>query len=73
MTDQKPKDEHPNTELLQSATKGFEYLFSNDIVSAREHFKQRDDPFHMMGLGVCGFLEAALGMEVRVASFILEH
>lgn len=67
------KDEHPNAELLQSATKGFEYLFSNDIVSAREHFKQRDDPFHMMGLGVCGFLEAALGMEVGVAGFALEH
>jgi len=73
MGDAKPKDEHPNAELLQSATKGFEYLFSNDIVSAREHFKQRDDPFHMMGLGVCGFLEAALGMEVRVGKFVTEH
>ncbi|KAF8187422.1 hypothetical protein BJ912DRAFT_1022616 [Pholiota molesta] len=55
--------EHPNAQLLISATKGFDYLFSNDIVSAREHFKKHDDPFHMMGLGVCAFLEAALGME----------
>lgn len=57
--------EHPNAQLLISATKGFDYLFSNDIVSAREHFKKHDHPFHMMGLGVCAFLEAALGMEVR--------
>jgi len=63
MGDTKLECEHPNAELLQSATNGFDYLFSNDIVSAREHFKQRDDPFHMMGLGVCAFLEAALGME----------
>ncbi|PPQ82140.1 hypothetical protein CVT25_015147 [Psilocybe cyanescens] len=58
-----PVHEHPNAELLQSATKGFDYLFSNDIVSARQHFERRDDPFHLMGLGVCAFLEAALGME----------
>lgn len=60
-----PQQQHPNTQLLLSATKGFDYLFSNDIVTAREHFKKHDDPFHMMGLGVCAFLEAALGMEVR--------
>ncbi|KAH9484607.1 Inclusion body clearance protein IML2 [Psilocybe cubensis] len=58
-----PEHQHPNAELLQSATKGFDYLFSNDIVSARQHFERRDDPFHLMGLGVCAFLEAALGME----------
>ncbi|KAF8967258.1 hypothetical protein BDZ97DRAFT_1804125 [Flammula alnicola] len=63
MSDSQPHHAHPNAELLLSATKGFDYLFSNDIVSAREHFKQRDDPFHLMGLGVCAFLEAALGME----------
>ena len=60
-----PQQQHPNAQLLLSATKGFDYLFSNDIVTAREHFKNHDDPFHMMGLGVCAFLEAALGMEVR--------
>ncbi|KAF9481931.1 hypothetical protein BDN70DRAFT_875724 [Pholiota conissans] len=59
----KPTPEHPNAPLLISATKGFNYLFSNDIVSAREHFQGHDDPFHLMGLGVCAFLEAALGME----------
>ncbi|KJA17945.1 hypothetical protein HYPSUDRAFT_218539 [Hypholoma sublateritium FD-334 SS-4] len=58
-----PQQQHPNAQLLLSATKGFDYLFSNDIVTAREHFKKHDDPFHMMGLGVCAFLEAALGME----------
>ncbi|KAF4615660.1 hypothetical protein D9613_012532 [Agrocybe pediades] len=55
--------EHPNAELLKSATRGFDFLFSNDIDSARQHFEQHDDPFHLMGLGVCAFLEAALGME----------
>ena len=24
-----------------------------------------DSPFHLLGMGVCAFLEAALGMEVR--------
>lgn len=62
----KSEHEHPNAELLQSATKGFDYLFSNDIVAARQHFERRDDPFHLMGLGVCAFLEAALGMEVSI-------
>jgi len=62
-------EQHPNAELLKSATRGFDFLFSNDIVSARKHFEQQhDDPFHLMGLGVCAFLEAALGMEVRIPS-----
>lgn len=56
--------EHPNIALLESATRGFDHLFANDIVSARKHFTGHDDPFHLMGLGVCAFLEAALGMEV---------
>lgn len=56
--------EHPNAALLLSATKGFDYLFSNDIISARKHFEPHDDPFHLLGKGVCAFLEAALGMEV---------
>lgn len=58
------KLQHPNAALLQSATKGFDFLFSNDLVGARAHFEKGDDPFHLMGLGVCAFLEAALGMEV---------
>ncbi|KAF8888312.1 hypothetical protein BD779DRAFT_1611355 [Infundibulicybe gibba] len=52
-----------NVALLRSATAGFDHLFSNDIVSARTHFAGKEDPFHLMGLGVCAFLEAALGME----------
>jgi hypothetical protein len=56
-------DAASNAALLQSATHGFDYLFSNDVVSAKAHFSGKDDPFHLLGLGVCSFLEAALGME----------
>lgn len=49
---------------LRSATVGFDYVFSNDIAKARTTLAQDDTPFHLMGLGVCAFLEAALGMEV---------
>ena len=55
---------HPNAALLESATKGFGFLFSNDMAAARAHFDGKDDPFHLMGLGVCAFMEAVLGMEV---------
>ncbi|THH16482.1 hypothetical protein EW146_g4161 [Bondarzewia mesenterica] len=48
---------------LRSATSGFDYVFSNEIDQAREVFQTKDDPFHQLGLGVCAFLEAALGME----------
>ncbi|KAF5323690.1 hypothetical protein D9619_012884 [Psilocybe cf. subviscida] len=63
MPDPIPANTHPNAALLQSATRGFDFLFSNDIASARAHFQAHDDPFHLMGLGVCAFLDAALGME----------
>lgn len=49
---------------LVEATAGFDKIFSNDLVGARELFEARDSPFHALGLGVCAFLEAALGMEV---------
>jgi len=52
-------------DFLTSATNGFNKLFENDIVGARVLFNGRDDPFHQLGLGICAFLEAALGMEVR--------
>ncbi|KAF8229976.1 hypothetical protein L208DRAFT_1284137 [Tricholoma matsutake] len=52
-----------NNALLQSAKLGFDHLFSNDIVEAKKNFERSDDPFHLLGLGVCSFLEAALGME----------
>jgi len=49
---------------LRSATEGFDSLFANQIGPAREAFTTNDSPFHLLGLGVCSFLEAALGMEV---------
>jgi hypothetical protein len=58
------KHEHPNAVSLQSAKLGFDHLFSNDIDAAKKTFQSTDDPFHLFGLGVCAFLEAALGMEV---------
>jgi len=56
-------------ELLQSATHGFDSLFSNDIADAKAHFAGKDDPFHLLGAGVVAFMEAALGMEVRWSRF----
>lgn len=49
---------------LLSATTGFEHLFSNRMKEAREQLSEEHSPFHLLGLGVCSFLEAALGMEV---------
>jgi len=66
-----PQEEHPNAAQLQSATKGFDHLFSNEIVEARVAFTAEESPFHLLGLGVCTFLEAALGMEVRTNSCCL--
>lgn len=57
--------EHPNAQLLLNAASGFDHLFSNDIDSARSHFQNHDDPFNLLGMGICAFLEAALGVEVR--------
>ncbi|RDB22979.1 Mitochondrial outer membrane protein IML2 [Hypsizygus marmoreus] len=56
-------NEHPSAELLLSATRGFDYLFCNDLDGAQKHFAGKDDPFHLLGQGVCAFMEAALGME----------
>jgi len=53
-------------DFLRNATNGFSKLFENDIVNARALFNGRNDPFHQLGLGVCAFLEAALGMEVSL-------
>lgn len=51
-------------ELLRSATQGFDHLFANDIDAAQKAFESQDAPFHLLGLGVVAFLQAALGMEV---------
>ncbi|KAJ7869896.1 hypothetical protein B0H14DRAFT_2726703 [Mycena olivaceomarginata] len=49
---------------LASANAGFDHLFANDIALARTAFAaDAASPFHLLGLGVCAFLEAALGME----------
>lgn len=62
---------HPNAALLDSATEAFGHLFANDIKASKEQFSGKDDPFHLMGLGVCVFLEAVLGMEV--CSFLINY
>lgn len=49
---------------LRSATTGFDALFNNDLAKAREILSTNESPFHLLGAGVCSFLEAALGMEV---------
>ncbi|KAI0780543.1 outer membrane protein Iml2/Tetratricopeptide repeat protein 39 [Trametes elegans] len=48
---------------LRAATIGFDWLFSNELDKARETFSSGNSPFHSLGLGVCAFLQAALGME----------
>jgi hypothetical protein len=51
--------------LLRSATEGFDCLFANDIDEAQKAFASEEgSPFHLLGLGVIAFLQAALGMEV---------
>ncbi|KAG6911431.1 hypothetical protein DXG01_016528 [Tephrocybe rancida] len=56
-------NEATSAELLESATRGFDYLFCNDLNRAKGHFAGKDDPYHLLGQGVCAFMEAALGME----------
>ena len=53
-------------DLIQKATVGFDHLFSDEITDAKAVFQEHDSPFHHLGLGVCSFLEASLGMEVRL-------
>jgi len=65
--------EHPNAAILLNFTKGFDYLFSDDLVSAKKHFEPHDDPIHLLGLGVCTFLEAALGLEVFISPHAEKH
>ncbi|TCD67048.1 hypothetical protein EIP91_000610 [Steccherinum ochraceum] len=51
------------TANLRDASTGFDHLFANDLEKAREVFTATSSPFHMIGMGICAFLEAALGME----------
>ncbi|KAG2150637.1 outer membrane protein Iml2/Tetratricopeptide repeat protein 39 [Suillus bovinus] len=50
-------------DLLRAASQGFDHLFANDIDAAQKVFEHEDSPFHLLGLGVVAFLQAALGME----------
>ncbi|KAH0826932.1 hypothetical protein J3R83DRAFT_4555 [Lanmaoa asiatica] len=53
-------------ESLRVASEGFDLLFANNLVGAIDLFsdnRYHGSPFHLMGLGVCAFLKAALGME----------
>ena len=52
------------TRHLLEVTAGFNALFANDLKKARDTFGSNESPFHLLGSGVCAFLEAALGMEV---------
>lgn len=63
--------EDETTINLRLSTVGFDCVFSNDLQGARDVFNKGDSPFHMLGLGVCAFLEAALGMEVSAFFCIL--
>lgn len=58
----------PQAAVLVSASAGFDHLFSNRLAEARSQFATDTTPFHLLGLGVCAFMEAALGMEVRYLS-----
>lgn len=52
------------TANYHDAAKGFDHLFANDLQKARDVFEAGGSSFHMIGMGICAFLEAALGMEV---------
>ncbi|KAF5389207.1 hypothetical protein D9757_003471 [Collybiopsis confluens] len=59
---------HETAAQLASASLAFDHLFSNEISSAKKTFATANDPFHLIGLGVCSFLEAALGLEASQMS-----
>ncbi len=50
---------------LKSATDAFNHFFAGNVLNAREAFaKKPHDPYHLLGLATCSFLEAAMSMEV---------
>ena len=57
----------PDAAALVAASEGFDFLFSNRLAEAQAHFAAEKTPFHLLGLGICAFLEAVLGMEVSLA------
>lgn len=44
----------------------FDHLFSNDVTATEAHFTGKDDPFHLIGLGICALL---LDKEVSLCFF----
>lgn len=66
-------EESKNVKQLRSASKGFDYLFLNNLKGAKDVFADDDSPFHQLGLGAVVFLEAALGMEVHDALYHTAH
>jgi hypothetical protein len=56
---------------LKSATAGFDLIFSNELDKADDLFKTSDSAFHLLGSGVCAFLQAAVSLEVRTHSCML--
>ncbi|KAG9049255.1 hypothetical protein FS837_010791 [Tulasnella sp. UAMH 9824] len=53
-------------EDLEDATKGFDAVFGDDIVKAKEILNAKSSAFHQLGLGVVIFLQAVLGLECDV-------
>jgi len=51
---------------LESATQGFSHFFNDDLEQARNVLNEGTTPFHLLGLGVVTFMQAALGMEDNV-------
>ncbi|KAK4702900.1 hypothetical protein P7C70_g3325, partial [Phenoliferia sp. Uapishka_3] len=51
-------------DLIKHATLGFDLLLNNHLPSSRELFaSEPNSPFHLVGIGISGFLQAALGQE----------
>ena len=50
---------------LELATEAFDKFFEGNILNARNAFeKNPNDPYHLLGLATCSFVEAAMSMEV---------
>ncbi|KAG8746511.1 hypothetical protein FRC10_004645 [Ceratobasidium sp. 414] len=48
---------------LHAASAGFKALLNDDVEGAKKALSEGSSPFHLLGLGVVNFLQAALGME----------
>lgn len=48
---------------LRDASDGFRAMLNDDVDGAKKALSEGNSPFHLLGLGVVNFLQAALGME----------